>query len=139
MATLTSWSSKMNFHRNKSKNNHDKESNCRSTSPGGYSVSQLFSSSPKRKSPPQRSVTTQQLSNTPPQYDDAEMGLSNPRRLRTAGVPMPPGRSILKTKLSVSSAAASDILVSSNSTGKDSYSPHSGGFSMDQGNFRHFK
>ena len=135
MATLTSWSSKMNFHRNKSKNNHDKDSNSRSTSPGGYSVSQLFSSSPKRKSPPQRSVTTQQLSSTPPQYDDGEIGLNKPMRLRTAGVPMPPGRSILKTQLSTSSAAASDILVSSNSTGKDWHSPHSGVFAMDQGNF----
>ena len=107
MAAISGWSSKMSFQRNKSKNNHEKESNCRSTSPGGYSVSQLFGSSPKRRTLPQRSATTQQLSSTPPTFDDLDMNVSRSKQLPTAAVPVPPGRAIIRTKPSSSSAATS--------------------------------
>ena len=107
MAAISGWSSKMSFQRNKAKNNHDKESNCRSTSPGGYSVSQLFGSSPKRRSLPQRSVTTQQLSSTPPKFDDIDMNVNRSTQVPTAAVPVPPGRTIAKTKLATFSTSGS--------------------------------
>ena len=106
MAAITGWSSKMNFQRNKSKNNHDKDNNCRSTSPGRYSVSQLFGSSPKRRSPPQRSVTTQLFSSTPPpKYDDVNPNGSI--KIPTAAVPVPPGRTITNPRISSCSTTAS--------------------------------
>ena len=128
MATISGWSSKMSFQRNKAKNNHDKDNNGRSTSPGGYSVSQLFGSSPKRRSPPQRSATTQQLSSTPPKYDDVDMEIGRSTPTPTAAVPVPPGRTFIKTKLASSSAAYSNV-----SLIKDSHSPSSGIFLMNQG------
>ena len=135
MAAISGWSSKMSFQRNKSKNNHDKESNGRSTSPGGYSVSQFFGSSPKRRSPPQRSVTSQQLSSTPPKYDEVDMTINRSTPTPTAAVPVPPGRTFLKAKLSSSSAAAASVISVSNNTHsiKDSHSPSSGVFIMNQG------
>ena len=134
MAAITGWSSKMSFQRNKSKNNHDKDSNGRSTSPGGYSVSQLFGSSPKRRSPPQRSATTQQLSSTPPKYDDTDLSSNRSTPTPTAAVPVPPGRTFMKVKLPSSSAAASAVTVGNNSPLiKDSHSPSSGMFLMNQG------
>ena len=130
----------MSFQRNKAKNNHDKDSNMRSTSPGGYSVSQLFGSSPKRRSPPQRSATTQQLSSTPPPtYEEEEninLGRSTPTPTRA--VPVPPGRKFLKAKLSSSSAAASSVAVCNHSCViKDSHSPSSGIFVMNQGKLKY--
>ena len=134
MAAITGWSSKMSFQRNKSKNNHEKDSNGRSTSPGGYSVSQLFGSSPKRRSPPQRSATTQQLSSTPPKYDDNDLSSNRSTPTPTAAVPVPPGRTFMKVKLPSSSAAVSAVTVGNNSPLiKDSHSPSSGVFVMNQG------
>ena len=126
----------MSFQRNKSKNNHEKDSNGRSTSPGGYSVSQLFGSSPKRRSPPQRSATTQQLSSTPPKYDDNDLSSNRSTPTPTAAVPVPPGRTFMKVKLPSSSAAVSAVTVGNNSPLiKDSHSPSSGVFVMNQGKF----
>ena len=136
MAAISGWSSKMSFQRNKAKNNHDKDSNDRSTSPGGYSVSQLFGSSPKRRSPPQRSATTQQLSSTPPKYDDIDMSVNRSTPTPSPAVAVPPGRTFMKVKLSSSSAAASAVSVCNNThSTKDSHSPYSGVFVMNQGTF----
>ena len=133
MAAISGWSSKMSFQRNKSKNNHDKDSNVRSTSPGGYSVSQFFGSSPKRRSPPQRSATTQQLSSTPPKYDEVDMSINRSTPTPTAAVPVPPGRTFMKAKLSSSSAASVMPVFNNPNSIKDSHSPNSGVFIMNQG------
>ena len=136
MAAISGWSSKMSFQRNKSKNNHDKDSNVRSTSPGGYSVSQFFGSSPKRRSPPQRSATTQQLSSTPPKYDDVDVSINRSTPTPTPAVPVPPGRTFLKAKLSSSSTASAPISNNTYSI-KDSHSPSSGVFIMNQGRVKY--